>query len=154
LRPVTEYFKTGVYQAKKSVATLSNAMDVGDPSNFVRMLELFNADHHTLSYLITSYSISDDETRRMIKEVLSDHGYLLDPHGAVAYASLKKYGRPGIFLETAHPVKFHDVVEPVIERKITVPASLDELSYRKKEAVQMKAEYGSLKEFLWSRFNQ
>lgn len=136
---VPEYFETGAYKAKKSVQTLSNAMDVGDPSNFVRMLELFNADYNVLSKLISSYSISDEETRNTIKEV---ENYLLDPHGAVAYASLKKHGGKGIFLETAHPAKFNDEIEP--------PPAVSVLLHRKKEATQMDADYNQLKDYLFS----
>jgi threonine synthase len=138
---VPKYFETGIYKAQKSVATLSNAMDVGDPSNFVRMLELFNSDYGTLSTIIASYSISDDETRRIMKET---RNYLLDPHGAVAYASLKKYGRKGIFLETAHPAKFNNEIE--------IPASLKGLLNKKKEALQMQADYSELKNYLLSQF--
>lgn len=154
---VPDYFANGMYKAKKSVATLSNAMDVGDPSNFVRMLELFNSDHVVLSKLISSYSISDEETRIALKEVLIGQNYLLDPHGAVAYASLKKYlkdkpGQKGLFFETAHPVKFHDVVEPMINRKIDLPEEVRELLHGKKEAVQMEVDYEAFKEYLRGRF--
>ena len=131
---VPKYFETGIYKPQRSIPTLSNAMDVGDPSNFVRMTELFNYDE--LSKLVTSYSISDDETRCIMKETSN---YLLDPHGAVAYASLKKYGRKGIFLETAHPIKFGD----------EVPKSL---LNKKKEATQMQPEYLQLKDYLFSQF--
>ena len=131
---VPKYFETGIYKPQRSIPTLSNAMDVGDPSNFVRMTELFNYDE--LSKLVTSYSISDDETRCIMKETSN---YLLDPHGAVAYASLKKYGRKGIFLETAHPIKFGD----------EVPKSL---LNKKKEATQMQPDYLQLKDYLFSQF--
>lgn len=131
---VPKYFETGVYKPQKSVATLSNAMDVGDPSNFVRMTELFN--YSQLSKIVTSYSISDDETRCIMKET---QNYRLDPHGAVAYASLKKYGKKGIFLETAHPIKFSN----------EIPGSL---LNKKKEATQMQADYLELKDYLFSQF--
>lgn len=154
---VPEYFETGNYKAKKSVATLSNAMDVGDPSNFVRMLELFDNDYPVLSKLISSYSISDEETRTTLKEVFINHNYLLDPHGAVAYAALKKYlgqhpAHRGIFLETAHPVKFHDVVEPMLNEQIPLPAAVSKLIHRKKEATKMEADYAQLKDYLFSQF--
>jgi len=131
---VPKYFETGIYKPQRSIATLSNAMDVGDPSNFVRMIELF--DYNALSKLVTSYSISDDETRCIMKETSN---YLLDPHGAVAYASLKKYGRLGIFLETAHPMKFGDEIPESLKNK-------------KKEATQMQPEYSALKDYLLSQF--
>ena len=154
---VPEYFKTGEYEAKTSVATLSNAMDVGDPSNFVRILELFDGKYDALSELISSYSISDEETTATLKKVVAKNNYLLDPHGAVAYASLKKYlkehpGPKGIFLETAHPVKFHDVVEPLVETTIELPSSIQYLINHKKQATAMEADYLQFKEYLRHTF--
>ncbi|MBS1935888.1 MAG: threonine synthase, partial [Bacteroidetes bacterium] len=117
---VPEFMQTGEYNPKKAVATISNAMDVGNPSNFVRVLELFHKEFNSLKNVLSSYSISDEETRRTISDVYTKYHYLLDPHGAVGYAALQKYfgaiqnslSRVGGFiLETAHPVKFYDVVE-------------------------------------------
>ncbi len=107
--------------------TLSNAMDVGDPSNFVRILELFHQEFKSLKNVMSSYSFSDEETKSILKEVYLEDKYLLDPHGAVGYGALKRYLQEhhqlkGIFLETAHPVKFYDVVEPVINQKVAMPA--------------------------------
>ena len=118
---VYNYFETGKYIVKKSVATLSNAMDVGNPSNFVRILELFDQQFNSLKNVMSSYSISDEETKAILKKVYLDTNYLLDPHGAVGYLGLEKYmqqhpGLQGFFLETAHPVKFYDVVEPIIQQ--------------------------------------
>lgn len=150
---VPDYFKTGNYHPRPSVATLSNAMDVGDPSNFVRMMELYDSDHEHISQLISSYSISDEETEQTIKEVYSSHGYLPDPHGAVAYAALKKYlqqhpGTKGIFLETAHPVKFRNIVEPVTGDPVALPAAVASLEKEKKVATKMEANYEQLKAYL------
>lgn len=151
---VPQYFATGQYNAKQSVQTISNAMDVGDPSNFVRMLELFNADYKALSNLISAYSIPDEETRCTLKEVYSRQNYLLDPHGAVAYTALKKSGRKGIFLETAHPVKFHDVVEQITGHEVDLPYSVEQLAHHKKQATKMNADYQEFKQYIWQTFGQ
>jgi threonine synthase len=150
---VTEYLQTGNYKTKKATATLSNAMDVGDPSNFVRVLELFDKEFNSLKNVLSSYSISDDETKNIIKEVYQNENYLLDPHGAVGYLSLRKYlenhpNQNGIFLETAHPVKFYDVVEPVINEKISLPDSVKMLLDKEKKSIKMDVHYDTLKEYL------
>jgi threonine synthase len=150
---VTEYLHSGNYEPKKAVPTISNAMDVGNPSNFVRILELFNEEFRSIKNVMSSYSFSDEETRKIIKSVLHDKNYLLDPHGAVGYGALKKYldkhpGQKGIFLETAHPVKFYDVVEPVIGQKVPVPQSVLELLSLKKNSIRMTSDFESLKDFL------
>ena len=131
-------------------------MDVGSPSNFIRILELFHHQFGDLKKVLSSYRISDEETKNTIKEVFDNYKYLADPHGAVGYLALKKYlqthpGDKGIFLETAHPVKFYDVVEPVIEQKIKLPDSIKSLLKLKKQALRMDAKYENLKEFLTSR---
>jgi len=152
---VPEFLKTGNYKAEKPVATISNAMDVGDPSNFVRILELFNHQFLDLKNVLSSYSISDDETRETIKNLFEKENYLADPHGAVAYTALNNYllenpNQKGIFLETAHPVKFYDVVEPVIG-KVEIPDSLKPLLQKEKKSILMNADYDKLKEFLIAR---
>lgn len=154
---VPEYFQTGNYQAKRSVATLSNAMDVGDPSNFVRLLELYGKNIDAIKKYISSYSISDEETIATIKEVFLTCNYLPDPHGAVAYSSLKKYinqhpEAKGIFLETAHPVKFRNVVEPITGRPVDLPPSVAHLQKEKKQAITIENDYEELKQFLRSTF--
>ncbi len=123
---VTQYLETADYSPKKSITTISNAMDVGDPSNFVRILQLFDKEFQSLKNVMSSYSFSNEETKAILKQVYEKTNYLLDPHGAVGYAALKKYleqypGNRGIFLETAHPVKFYDVVEAIIEQSIPIP---------------------------------
>jgi threonine synthase len=153
---VPEYFTQGEYHPKPAVATISNAMDVGDPSNFVRMLELFNNEFGTLRELISSYSITDAETRETIVDVKNKYNYLLDPHGAVAFASVKRYlsqnkNDRAIFLETAHPIKFYDVVEPLIGEKIAIPDSLSELMNRKKVSTKISTYYTEFKEFLLNK---
>jgi threonine synthase len=153
---VPEFLKTQNYQAKEPVATISNAMDVGDPSNFVRILELFNNQFSELKNKLTSVSITDDETRKTIKNLFEKENYLADPHGAVAYTALDNYlsknaNQKGIFLETAHPVKFYDVVEPVINKKVPIPESLQPLLQKEKKSILMNADFESLKYFLMNR---
>ncbi len=128
-------------------------MDVGNPSNFVRILELFDKEFKSLKNVMTSYSISDDETRSVIKDVHLNNNYLLDPHGAVGYLALKKYlqqqpGLQGIFLETAHPVKFYDVVEPIIQSTVPMPVAIKSLLDKKKLSVKMGVDYEVFKEYL------
>ena len=153
---VPNYMQTEKYVTKKSVATLSNAMDVGDPSNFIRILEIFDKEFISLKNVLTSYSISDDETRAIVKDVFANKNYLLDPHGAVGYLALKKYldnhsELQGIFLETAHPVKFYDVVEPIIEQEVPMPSAIKSLLKEKKQSSKMNVDYDSFKEFLLSK---
>jgi threonine synthase len=150
---VPDYLKTGRYEPAKAKATLSNAMDVGDPSNFVRVLELFNHQFEPLKQTMSSESISDDETTSIIASVYLKYQYLLDPHGAVGFLALSRYlgqhpGNKGIFLETAHPVKFYDVVEKASGAKVPVPDSVKDLLSKKKTAVKIGAEYKSLKKYL------
>ena len=150
---VPEFFESGEYHPKKAIATISNAMDVGNPSNFIRILELFGHDREKLKALITPYSISDDETRQAIKEVWLDHNYLMDPHGAVAYIALQRYlhknkSLKGIFLETAHPVKFYDVVEPVTGLTIELPDSVKVLTDKEQQRTKIGVEYDQFKEYL------
>jgi len=145
--------QTQQYHAKKAVATISNAMDVGNPSNFVRILEIFHHKFVDLQQILTSFSISDAETKAILKSVYNKEGYLLDPHGAVGYHALKQYQQhhteqKGIVLETAHPVKFYDVVEPVIGEKVPVPASIEEQLKLEKNSILLEAAANQLKAFL------
>ncbi len=150
---VPEFLRSGNYQPRKTIATISNAMDVGDPSNFVRILEIFDQDISELKRILSASSITDDETRATIKDIYRKYHYLLDPHGAVGYLSLRRFleenpGQKGFFVETAHPVKFYDVVEPVIGEKIPLPASVKEMIGKEKVAIRMDVDYPFLKEFL------
>jgi threonine synthase len=150
---VTKYLQTEIFQTQTAVPTLSNAMDVGNPSNFVRILEIFHHQFPDLAKDLSSYSISDEETLATIKEVYERSKYLLDPHGAVGYLSLKRFlqthpRRKGIFLETAHPVKFPDAVEEAISTKINMPSSLSSIMKAEKKSVKMKASYELFKNFL------
>jgi len=135
------------------VATISNAMDVGNPSNFVRILELFHQQLGDLKKVLSSYSIGDDQTKAALKKVYDAHHYLMDPHGSVGYIALQEYllahpGSKGMFLETAHPVKFYDVVEPIIHTPVPIPASVNAVLQNTKVAHTMAADYAQLKEYL------
>ena len=152
---VPSYLQTQKYLPKDAVATISNAMDVGNPSNFIRILEIFHHQFADLINTLSSCSISDDDTRKTILRVKEKFQYLLDPHGAVGFLGLEKYltenpSLAGIFLETAHPVKFYDVVEPVIGLPIAIPDSIKGQMYLKKKSTLINAEGRLLKEFLLS----
>jgi threonine synthase len=153
---VPRYFQQKQYNPQRARATISNAMDVGDPSNFVRMLEIFDHNFESLTGMISSYSVSDDDTKKTILNVKNQYGYLLDPHGAVGYASLEKYlsdhkGDKGILLETAHPVKFYDVVEPLIGEEIPIPESVQGIMGRHKVSTKISTYYTEFKDFLLNR---
>ena len=152
---VPSYLRNGDYHPQKAIATLSNAMDVGNPSNFVRVLELFHKEFNSIKEILSSCSISDEETKDTIKQVYSTYNYLLDPHGAVGYRALEKYleqypGKKGILLETAHPVKFYDVVEPVISAKILQPETVRSLLHKKKQSILIEADYEKFRKWLLS----
>jgi len=148
---VPEYLQTSEYSAKKSIETISNAMDVGDPSNFVRMLDLFSGSHKQMTKSITGYSFTDDETRKAIKSVYEKSDYILDPHGAVGYLGLqeyfKKYSGTGIFLETAHPYKFKETVENEIDKSLS---PVLEFENKEKKSIQFGKNFEELKELLMS----
>ena len=153
---IPQFLENGVYEAKSSVSTLSNAMDVGNPSNFVRIMEMFNHELPSLKNIFTSYSISDEETKAAIKEVYNQFNYLLDPHGAVGYLALHRYlsktkGSKGYFLETAHPVKFYDAIEPVIGETIAIPESIAALLKKEKKSIKMRPDDEALKSLLLER---
>ena len=146
----TKYIQSGEFHSQQAVATISNAMDVGNPSNFVRILELFGNDYNRIKNFISSYSINDTETSATIARVFKKYNYILDPHGAVAFAALEKYSAstPGLFLETAHPVKFGDVVETATGKEIQFPDSMKHLLNLEKKSVLIEARYEELKNFL------
>ncbi len=150
---VPEYLATKIFRARPSVQTISNAMDVGNPSNFARMLDLFNQDFDNFSKLIAGYSFTDDETRAAMKQVYTKHGYITDPHGAVGYLGLKQFLKEspdytGVFLETAHPAKFADVVEEALQTQIEVPERLQKFMRGEKKAVLISSDFGSFKEVI------
>ena len=150
---VPQYFSTQHYQPKKAVATISNAMDVGDPSNFVRIMELFQQQFGNLVAKVSSCSVTDDVTKKTLLAVYNQHNYLCDPHGAVAYRALEDYlqthaNSEGIFLETAHPVKFYEVVEPVIGQTVEIPDAIKEQLTKEKKSTTIEAGAQGLKDFL------
>ncbi len=152
---VPNYLETGNYLPVKSVQTISNAMDVGDPSNFVRIQQIYNDDLKLLRENLSSWSFTDDQTRKAMESVYNQTGYMLDPHGAVGFLGLESYRKNnpdtlGIFLETAHPVKFLEVIEPVIQQKIDYPPQILKVIDKEKVSVRI-SDYSELKGFLLSR---
>lgn len=150
---VPRFFQSQAFEAREAVATISNAMDVGNPSNFIRMMEIFKHRFDHLKNVVSSISISDEETIATIKQVFEEENYLLDPHGAVAYAALHIYlqqhkEQTGIVLETAHPIKFYNVIEPVIKQSVEIPDKIKAILNIDKKSILMKPEYKYLKEYL------
>lgn len=149
---VPEFMKTGTYNPKPSTATISNAMDVGDPSNFVRIRHLFQNDLEKLAVYFSSYTFTDAETKTAMKKIHDENDYIADPHGAVGYLGLKKYQSEnkdnyGIFLETAHPVKFLDIVEETIDTSLALPPQIQKVMGSEKKSIKI-SKYDELKSFL------
>jgi threonine synthase len=147
---VPEFLKTGAYVPQPSVATLSNAMDVGNPSNFVRVLELFGREFDEVKDNLSAVSISDRQTADTMRDVYEKYGYLLDPHGAVAYRALEDSGARGIILETAHPIKFDSVAE-IIGIEPDAPAHIADLFDRSSAKIEMPMDQQQLKEIILSK---
>ncbi len=148
---VPDYLDSGIYQPRPSLATISNAMDVGNPSNWVRIQELFNGDFEAIKKTILGFWLNDEDTIRTLKEVYDKHQYVCDPHGAIGYASLKallKEDELGIFLETAHPAKFLPTVEKALDRKIDIPQSLKDIEHKPKVSHLMSNHYSDFKKYL------
>ena len=152
---VPQYLDTGVYSPRQSVKTIANAMDVGTPSNFIRLSEFYNNDVTKMRQDIVGRSYTDDEIRVVIKKVYSQFNYILDPHGAVAYLGLTDYlsennikDANGVFLETAHPAKFFEDIESILGEKITMPPSLKDAMEQQKLSIKAKNNFAALKEFL------
>ncbi|KKR10045.1 MAG: L-threonine synthase [Parcubacteria group bacterium GW2011_GWA2_39_18] len=150
---VPQYLKTGHFEARSSVPTISNAMDVGNPSNFVRILELYDCDVENMRRDIYGASFSDVQTKEAIAEVFNKYNYITDPHGAVAYLGLRDYLKnsgesSGVFFETAHPAKFSDIVEKVIGTIPLMPDRLKAYLNREKQSTLIENKFSDLKEFL------
>ncbi len=149
-----KYLNTGFFSPVETKKTISNAMDVGNPSNFYRILDLYNNNVDAIRTDITSFSYADYQTRKTIKLVYQENKYILDPHGAVGYLGLQEYlednskKEQGIFLETAHPAKFIDIVQPLVSQKIEIPERLSSYIKEEKKAELLSKEYGGFKEFL------
>ncbi|WP_347174296.1 threonine synthase [Polaribacter uvawellassae] len=149
---VPKYLKDGNYNPKPSKATISNAMDVGNPSNFIRIQELFNSNLEQLKKSFSSYSFTDDATRKAMKELYEKANYVSDPHGAVGYLGCKEYAKENpdalcVFLETAHPVKFLAIVEETLPIKIDIPLQIQAMMHKEKVA-QKITTYHELKTYL------
>lgn len=153
---VPDYLQSGVFKSKPTTATISNAMDVGNPSNFIRILELMHQDYHAVRSLISGYTISDETTLITIQEVYQQFNYILDPHGAVAYAALQAYQQNhpnsnGYILETADPVKFPDAIKTAININPAIPMAAANLFNKEKRSIPMLNEYAPFKDYLLSR---
>ncbi|WP_435625247.1 threonine synthase [Flagellimonas sp.] len=149
---VPKFMEKGEYIPQPSTATISNAMDVGDPSNFVRIQHLYENDFGKLQENLSSYSFTDAKTREAMTDLYSHNGYVADPHGAVGYLGLKRYQEQhpntyGIFLETAHPVKFLDVVKETLDIEIEIPPQIEKVLGKTKHSIQIDT-YAELKNFL------
>lgn len=145
------YLRSGNYEPRHSVQTIANAMDVGNPSNFARILSLFNNSHERITNIIDGYAYDDDQIRKAMAKCYADNGYVLDPHGACAWQALNdglRENERGVFLETAHPAKFKDVVEQTIGNNIEIPERLKKFMNGKKLSVPMTNIYADFKEFL------
>jgi threonine synthase len=145
------YLKTGDYQPKPSIQTIANAMDVGAPSNFDRIIDLYRSSYQSITKDITGFTYTDDEIKQTINDVYTKSGYLLDPHGACAYKALKDKKEPdetGIFLATAHPAKFKEIVEQIIDEKIDVPEKLESFTKKSKLSIKLPSDTESVKNYL------
>lgn len=145
------YLRTGNFEPKASVCTIANAMDVGNPSNFARILDLYGYNHENICNHISGATYSDQEIATGVKSLWEEHKYLLDPHGACGYLALKEQMQPGetgVFLETAHPAKFKDTIDRILNADIEIPLPLQEFMKGTKDTVPMSKEFGDLKNFL------
>lgn len=146
-----QYLKTGQYNPRPSIATIANAMDVGDPSNFARVLDLYGGSHDAIAAEISGATYTDEQIRETVRQVYDETGYLLDPHGACGYRALAEglaSDEVGVFLETAHPAKFLQTVEGIIGRKVEIPEKLQAFMRGTKQSIPMSKDFASFKEYL------
>lgn len=146
-----QYLNTGIYTPRPSVATLANAMDVGDPSNFARVLDLYGKSHEAICKEISGAAYTDEQISETIKQCYKANGYILDPHGACGYQALKDLlqdGETGVFLETAHPAKFLEKVESILNTEVAIPQRLQEFMKGTKQSVEMSKDFEDFKKFL------
>lgn len=149
-----KYLQTGKYDPKPSKATLANAMDVGDPSNFARIYELYKGDHSVITALISGATFSDEQIAVTMRECYKDTKYVLDPHGACGYQALKELllpGEVGVFCETAHPAKFKEKVDSILSADIEIPQRLQEFMKGTKQSVAMTKQFDDFKAFLMAQ---
>jgi threonine synthase len=154
---VPQYLSSRSFTPRTSQQTISNAMDVGNPSNFVRMLDLFQGDFENLSNEIVGFAFTDEQTEAAMREVFARNKYVMDPHGAVAYLGLKEYLKPsaneiGVFLETAHPAKFKEVVDKTLNTSVPIPEELQRFLQHPKKSIPLSSEYQVFKDFLNATF--
>lgn len=154
-KTVPDFFTNGVYEPRLAIPTISNAMDVGDPSNFIRIRQLFQDDQQLLKEVMTAYSFTDEETKSAIQELYNAYQYHADPHGAVGYLALKDYlqahpAEKGIFAETAHPVKFFDVSSQIINEPMQVPEAIQDIMDLPEKSISIEPQYLMLKSVLLS----
>lgn len=145
------YLQTGKYEPKASVQTIANAMDVGDPSNFARVYELYGKSHEAICADISGATYKDEQIAETIREVKAETGYVCDPHGACGYRALKeglKAGEVGVFLETAHPAKFKDTVDSILGGSLEIPAKLKAFMQGTKQSIPMSKDFADFKQFL------
>lgn len=149
------YLQNGKYEPRASVSTIANAMDVGAPSNFARILELYNHSHQSISTDMVGYRYSDEEIRETMKKIYESKNYMLDPHGAVGYRALEedlKEGETGVFFETAHPAKFTETVESVLGKgTVVLPEKLAEFMKGEKLSIALSTEFADFKQFLLNK---
>ncbi len=148
-----QYLETGEYKPRPSISTIANAMDVGDPSNFARVLDLYASSHKAISAEISCVSYNDQQIAETLKCCFSETGYLLDPHGAVGYRALQeglKEKETGIFIETAHPAKFLEMVESIIGEKVEIPQKLQEFMKGTKQSLSLSKDFEGFKKYLMS----
>ena len=153
---VAAYLQGAAFSPQKAIATISNAMDVGNPSNFIRILELFQQDNELIRGLVSGYTISDADTKATMERVYRDYHYVLDPHGAVAMLALEKYladhpSEAGLFMATAHPIKFPETVEQAIGKQLEMPAAAKDLIGKISYSVPMAADFLLFKSWLLNR---
>ena len=145
------YLQTGQYNPKPSVQTLANAMDVGDPSNFARIYDLYGKSHARISQLISGATYSDEQIAETMRQCYNETGYILDPHGACGYRALKeglREGEIGVFCETAHPAKFKEKVDAILGTDIEIPARLRAFMDGEKQSVEMSKDFADFKQYL------
>ena len=149
-----KYLQTGKYEPKPSVQTLANAMDVGDPSNFARIYDLYGKSHERISSLISGATYSDAQIEETMRQCYQETGYTLDPHGACGYRALQeglKDGEVGVFCETAHPAKFKETVDRIIGGDVEIPERLAAFMRGQKQSVELSKNFEDFKAFLMSR---
>ena len=149
-----QFLQTAQYSPRPSVQTLANAMDVGDPSNFARILDLYGKRHEAVSALISGATYKDEDIARIMQECYRETGYTLDPHGACGYQALKeglKEGETGFFCETAHPAKFKEKVDAILSADIAIPERLQAFMKGEKQSVPMSKQFADFKQYLMSR---